>query len=74
MSGEDASQAMPVSFVMAGVSRPGDVKIKSVHFYMNEVLELSLPLCLFVQKVIFGRSCGPEFVREAYTGVVYHNK
>uniref|UniRef100_A0A8C4QLC5 Dedicator of cytokinesis 7 n=1 Tax=Eptatretus burgeri TaxID=7764 RepID=A0A8C4QLC5_EPTBU len=35
MSGEDASQAMPV---------------------------------------IFGRSCGPEFVREAYTSVVYHNK
>uniref|UniRef100_UPI00358FDEC1 dedicator of cytokinesis protein 7-like isoform X3 n=1 Tax=Myxine glutinosa TaxID=7769 RepID=UPI00358FDEC1 len=35
MSGEDASQAMPV---------------------------------------IFGRSSGPEFVREAYTSVVYHNK
>lgn len=31
-------------------------------------------LCTFLQKVIYGKSSGPEFLQEVYTPVTYHNR
>ncbi|POI34176.1 hypothetical protein CIB84_002072, partial [Bambusicola thoracicus] len=75
MCGEDPSCAMPIPLSQFISRRPFKVTAFQHLFMEAKVSQIPLNVKeLWISKVIFGKSSGPEFVQEIYTAVTYHNK